>query len=106
EAWIFIPSDATPRNESIIAYGSSWKFGLRDSAVVAFTLYGVIDAQVGLLPPLDTWTHVAATWEPGVGVTFFHDGVNVGFLEETRPMRAPLNDFLAVGGSSNFTEPV
>lgn len=106
EAWAFIPVDSEPRNESIVAYGGSWKFGLRSNGTVAFTLYGVIDAEVGAIPPLGTWTHLAAVWQPGVGVTFYIDGSEMGFFEETRPMRAPSNDYLVVGGSSAFTEPV
>lgn len=106
EAWIHIPEDAVPRNEAIVSYGNNWKFGLRNTGVVAFTLYGVIDADIGLLPPLGVWTHIAAVWEPGVGVSFYQDGAYYGFIDETRPMRAPSNANLTVGGSSTFTEPV
>ncbi|MBX3747212.1 MAG: LamG domain-containing protein [Verrucomicrobiae bacterium] len=106
EAWIYLPEDAVPRNEAIVSYGNNWKFGLRSSGFIAFTLYGVIDADIGLLPPLGVWTHVAVTWEPGVGVSFYQDGAYFGFLDETRPMRAPSNANLTVGGSSTFTEPV
>jgi hypothetical protein len=106
EAWVFIPSDAVPRNESIVAYGNSWKFGMLSTGSVGFTLYGVIDADAGVLAPFDTWTHIAAAWEPGVGVTFYLNGVEAGFVEETRAMAAPANSYLAVGGSSALTEPV
>ncbi len=106
EAWIRIPADAVPRNESIIAFGGSWKFGLRASGYVAFTLYGVADVESQILPDLDQWNHVAAVWEPGVGVTFYWNGIDYGFVEQTGAMNAPGNNRLVVGGSSAFTEPV
>lgn len=105
EAWILIPEDAVPRPEGIAGFGSSWKFGLLPNGNVGFTLFGVVDGDSGILPSLGVWTHVAATWVPGESITFFVDGVAQTVLEETRPMRAPLNTWLGVG-SGGLIEPV
>jgi hypothetical protein len=105
EAWILIPEDAVPRPEGIAGFGSSWKFGLLPNGNVGFTLFGVVDGDSGILPSLGVWTHVAVTWVPGESITFFVDGVAQTVLEETRPMRAPLNNYLGVG-SGGLIEPV
>lgn len=105
EAWIFIPPDAPARAEGIIGSVGSWKLGMRPDGQLAFTLYGVADVNSGLFPALGVWTHVAAVWEPGVGVTYYIDGVNLSFIPETGNMRAPVNTWLGIG-SGGVGEPV
>lgn len=107
EAWIFIPEGAIPRYEAIVGYGDTWKLGLTAAGEIAFTLRTVADVSVvGLVPPIGVWTHVATVWEPGVGVTFYVDGVDSGFVAETRGLRAPVTPYLGIGGNGALSEPL
>lgn len=106
EAWINIPSTAAPRAEGIAGFGGSWKLGFRPDGRLAFTMFGVVDATVDVYPTLlDAWIHVAAVYEPGVGITYYMDGFEMAFFEETRPMRAPVHDWLGIG-SGGTGEPI
>jgi len=69
---------------------------VENSGQIIFTLFGVVDIFSGYFLTPDVWQHVAVTWEPGVGVTFYLDGVPV-FIEETRPMIPFVNNFLNLG---------
>jgi hypothetical protein len=101
EVWVKLPPDAIPRPEGIVGYGGQWKLGLLPSGNVGFTLYGVVDIDSGILPPLDEWFHIAASWDPGVGVTFFYNGVAASYVEETRAMRAAVHSWLGLGSGGN-----
>jgi hypothetical protein len=104
EAWIYIPADSAPRGEGITGYGGSWKLGIRPDGQLAFTLFGIIDADSGYYPPTGVWTHVAAVVEPGVGITYYGDGVSVGFVAVTDNVRAA--NYTSIGlGSAGFGEP-
>ena len=105
EAWVQIPVGATPRYEGIVGYGNSWKLGLNDTGELTFTLFGVADIFSGTFPAQGAWTHVASVWEPGVGVRYFIDGVDVGFIEQTGAMRAPTGGIVGIG-SAGLGEPV
>jgi hypothetical protein len=105
EAWIKIPETAAARAEGIVGFGGSWKFGLRPDGRVAFTLFGVVDATVDIFPPLGSWVHLAAVWQPGVGITYYVGGVETATFPETRPMRAPQNNVLGIG-SGGTGEPI
>jgi hypothetical protein len=95
EGWIKHSSTAPLQFQGIMAYGSSVKLGLASGQLI-FTLFGVVDIFSGILVPADEWHHVAAVWEPGVGVTFYLDG-SPTFIEETRPARAVANNLLNLG---------
>src|SRR5690606_26382036 len=58
-----------------------------------------------IYPVIGAWTHLAATWEPGVGITYFVDGVEAAFFEETRPMRVPQHNYIGIG-SAGTAEPI
>jgi hypothetical protein len=73
EAWVKHDSGSTRQYEGIMAYGNAYKLGLNNSELI-FTLFGVVDVSSGWYLNPDTWHHVAAAWEPGVGVTFYLDG--------------------------------
>jgi hypothetical protein len=75
EAWVRIPETAAARAEGIVGFGNSWKLGFRPDGRLAFTMFGVVDATVDVFPLLGTWTHLAAVWDPGVGITYFVDGI-------------------------------
>ncbi|MBL9127833.1 MAG: LamG domain-containing protein [Verrucomicrobiales bacterium] len=95
EGWVKRDSTSTTTYEGIMGYGGAYKLGLQSSQII-FTLFGVVDIGSGLTLPNDEWHHVAAAWEPGVGVTFYLDGAS-SFVEETRAVGPFLNTFLNLG---------
>lgn len=95
EAWAKRDLSSTLQYEGIMAYGGAYKLGLNNSELI-FTLFGVVDISSGLFLNPDQWHHVAAAFEPGVGVTFYLDGGSV-FVEETRAMGAILNNYFNIG---------
>ncbi len=95
EGWIKRDSTSVNTYEGVLGYGGAYKLGLQDSQLI-FTLFGVVDIASGIAVPNDAWHHVAAAFEPGVGVTFYLDGSPV-FVEETRAMGAFLNNYLNLG---------
>ena len=96
EAWVKWDGTDPDQYSGIMAYGGSYKLGV-DSGQIIWTLFGVVDVYSGHLLPADgTWHHVAAAYEPGVGVTVYLDGIG-NFVEETRPMRAFGNNWFAIG---------
>lgn len=105
EAWVLIPAGATPRPEGFVGYGNSWKLGLSGNGDLTFTLFGVADIFSGVFPTQGVWTHLAAVWEPGLGVRYFVDGVDVGFIDQTGAMRVPQNALMGVG-SAGLGEPI
>jgi hypothetical protein len=106
EAWVKIPYTAAARAEGIVGFGNSWKLGFRPDGRLAFTMFGVVDATADVYPQVGVWTHIAAVWEPGVGITCYVDGANVAFFPETRPMRAAQNTFLGIGSAGTSGEPI
>jgi hypothetical protein len=105
EAWVKIPETAAARGEGIAGFGNSWKLGFRPDGRLAFTLFGVVDATVDVYPTVGVWTHIAATWEPGVQIKYFVDGAEVATFPETRAMRAAQTPILGVG-SAGTSEPI
>ena len=99
ETWVKIDPTDTRAYEGLIAYGSSYKMGLQNGALV-FTLYGIVDMPSGITVPLGEWHHVASAWEPGVGVTFYIDGVSVANVADTSAMRAFGNNLLSIGAET------
>ncbi len=98
EAWVYIPPIGT-NTPGIVAYGSSYKMGLR-GGVHVFTLFGLKDITNNAVPFIadSVWTHLVTAWEPGVGVHFYVDGVH-SFTEYTNSAvaRTPLNNILSIG---------
>lgn len=95
EAWVKHDGTSARQYEGIMAYGSSYKLGL-DTSQLIFTLFGIVDVYSGLTLTPDEWHHVAAAWEPGVGVTFYLDGATT-FVPDANAMRAFANNFFAIG---------
>jgi hypothetical protein len=99
ETWVFIdPNLPAKTAEGFIAYGNSFKMGML-SGVQVFTLYGIVDVRndaAGAVPA-GQWVHLAAAWDPGVGVHFYVDGVEY-FVEDTHTAaRPPLHNYLSLG---------
>lgn len=95
EGWVKRDSASAAQYEGIIGYGGAYKLGLNNSELI-FTLFGVVDISSGFILPSDEWHHVAAAWEPGVGVTFYFDGV-ASYVDETRASNPFVNNFLNLG---------
>jgi hypothetical protein len=96
ETWVRWDGSDFDQYNGILSYGNSYKLGL-DSGQIIWTLFGVVDAPSGHVLPADNlWHHVAAVYEPGVGVTVYLDGVP-SFVEELRPMRAFSSNWLSIG---------
>ncbi len=106
EAWIFITDGTTFRPMGITGYGRSWKMGILANGDLAFTLYGVADVDSGVFVPQGSWQHVAAAWTPGVGITFFLNGVEMATVPETRALTPPINSYLGVGAAGLSGEPI
>lgn len=109
EAWVNIDPNNVRQYEGVLAYGSSYKLGLNNGELI-FTLFGIVDIRSAIMVPLGEWHHLAAVWEPGVGVTLYLDGGSQAggleaFVAETRMPRAPLNTMLGVG-SEGLANPI
>jgi hypothetical protein len=91
ESWVYIdPATPAKAAEGILAYGNSYKMGLR-SGIQVFTLYGKVDVVNNAAGPIPAgqWVHLAAAWEPGTGVHFYVDGVE-SFVEDTNTVSRPI----------------
>ncbi len=98
ETWIFIDTSTPAKSaEGIIAYGQSYKLGMKGGQQV-FTLYGIADITntMGGYVPAGAWAHVAAAWDPGVGVHFFINGIE-NFEANTNTARPVLHHYLSLG---------
>lgn len=96
EAWIKPDLNDTRTLEGILGYGNILKMGIMNSGQLVFTLFGIVDIQSGMYLSYGEWHHVAAVWEPGVGVTMYLDG-SPSFVAETRSPLAPTSAFLSIG---------
>lgn len=99
ETWTWIDPDFPGKPaEGILAYGGSYKMGLRNGSQV-FTLYGIVDIvnnTAGVIP-VGEWVHLAAAWEPGVGVHFFVNGEESFEPNTNTVARATQHNFLSLG---------
>ena len=99
EAWINRDSINNRTYEGLAAYGRSFKMGF-NKGQFHFTLYGIVDVFSGIYPSLGEWHHVATVFQPGVGVTFYLDGVSMTNVAEIRLPRAFQNNFLTIGAEN------
>ncbi len=98
EAWIWQDFASTAVAQGIVAYGGSWKMGLIDGYHV-FTLFGKVDITNtvgGKLAP-GFWYHLAAAWDPGVGVHFFINGLDSFEANTTTTARPVTHNYLSIG---------
>lgn len=97
ECWININGAFFKPAEGIVAYGGSYKMGMRGGQQV-FTLFGIADITntVAGLIPTDTWVHLAAAWEPGVGVHFYVNGVSNFTAHTAMSARPTLHNYLSI----------
>jgi hypothetical protein len=101
EAWVKINGSFGKPTEGIVAYGNSYKMGLKGGRQV-FTLFGFADITNvlgGAIAP-DQWVHLAAVWTPGTGVDFYVDG-NHNFVANTNTRaRAIQHTYLSLGSEN------
>jgi hypothetical protein len=103
EAWVRWDGSDPDRYNGIMGYGFSYKLGL-DNGQIIWTLFGIVDVNSGHFLPADgAWHHVAAAYEPGVGVTVYLDGVGI-FTAETRSMRAFGHNYFSIGAENLGTQ--
>jgi len=99
EAWI-CKSESDKGIEDFMRLGDTIKFGVNADKVFQTTFLGVVDINSTITVQDDVWTHLAAVWEPGVGVTFYENGVQKGFTEATGKPNAYVNNTVSLGGDA------
>lgn len=103
EAWFKL--DGLNSSNGIAAYGQTYKMGVNDGYLV-WTFYGIEDVFSAVAVSSDgAWHHAAASWEPGVGVTFFFDGKQADYKETANMPRAAIDNALFVGSETNGGSP-
>jgi hypothetical protein len=103
EAWV--KADNVSGAQDFVRYGNSFKVGFNNGNLL-FTALGVSDVYAGVNLTVDgLWHHVAYAWEPGSGITYYLDGVEVAFTEFTGTNRDLQNNLLAIGSSHTGTSP-
>ncbi len=101
EVWLY-PEEPVTDWTGLVQYGQSgqgYKIGIRGNGEFLFTLLGVVDVSTSMIyiEPDGEWHHLAAIWEPGIGVTFYHNGEEMDFVSETRDMIVPAAKELWIG---------
>ena len=76
EAWVNVDAERVGDYEDYFRLANVFKIGADTNHCFEVTLLGVEDipSKVIQMTAGGGWTHVAATWEPGVGVTFYQNG--------------------------------
>ncbi|MCK9314667.1 MAG: hypothetical protein M0Q48_00780 [Verrucomicrobia bacterium] len=90
ETWLYIDPLNDKTYEGFFTYGNTIKLGCDNNHNLVFTMYGVVDVVSQIMPYPGQWTHVAAVWEPGVGVKFYENGILMDDIAETGAAGAPL----------------
>lgn len=108
EVWLY-PEEEVTFWTGLVQYGQlgeGYKIGIRYEKEFVFTLLGSVDISTRsiLIEPDGQWHHLAAVWEPGIGVTFYHNGEETDYIEQSRGMIVPIIKELWIGseyGPSN-----
>lgn len=98
EAWVKINGAYSKSTEGIVAYGNSYKMGLKSGRQV-FTLFGLADVTNSVAGgiPADEWVHLAAVWTPGTGVDFYVNDAH-NFVAYTNLAARPIqHTYLSMG---------
>ena len=85
EAWVNVDAERVGDYEDYFRLANTFKIGADTNHCFEVTLLGVEDirSKVIQMTAGGGWTHVAAVWKPGVGVTFFQDGYEMDSVEST-----------------------
>ena len=102
EAWVKVDAERTTNYEEYFRIGNTFKMGANNDHFFEVTLCGVVDIPSGVVQMSagGDWSHVAAIWDPGVGVTFFQDGFITDFVEATKLPSAYGNNIISVGSDN------
>ncbi len=101
ETWVHLDAFSVAKNnEGLIGYGQSYKLGMKGGWQV-FTLFGIRDITNSAAPvPAGRWTHLAAAWEPGVGVHFYIDGLHNLVADTTLAAMPVRHHFLTIASEN------
>ena len=85
EAWVNVDAERVSDYEDYFRLANTFKIGADTNHCFEVTLLGVEDipSRVIQMTAGGGWTHVAAVWKPGVGVTFYQDGYERDKVEST-----------------------
>ena len=104
EAWVYRSVDAGDDYEDFFRIGNTVKVGLTKTKTFEMTYLGKADIYSDLIMDnTGTWMHIAAVAEPGVGVTFFKDGVEINKTEYSGSPRDYQNDVITLGADNACT---
>ncbi|MFH1739966.1 MAG: LamG domain-containing protein [bacterium] len=101
EVWLY-PEEQITDWTGLVQYGQwgqGYKMGIRGNGELLFTLLGVVDISTPtiVIEPDGQWHHLAVSYEPGAGVTFFHNGEETDWVEERHVMVTPTAKELWIG---------
>lgn len=101
EAWVK-PDAFSETWVDIFRYGNTLKMGWNNGNLI-FTFLGVVDIfpDIEIPVPVGEWSHVAATWEPGLGVVFYFNGEEITIIGEDRSPRDIAAPNLTIGWSGS-----
>ncbi|MBO7106668.1 MAG: immunoglobulin domain-containing protein [Verrucomicrobia bacterium] len=98
ETWVYIDPDSTKGYEGFATYGQTLKIGCTSDHYFVFTMSGVEDVKSSIpVDPINGWQHLAAAWTPGVGVTFYFNGMEWETIETTNMPRAAAKEVINGG---------
>ncbi|MBO4715433.1 MAG: immunoglobulin domain-containing protein, partial [Verrucomicrobia bacterium] len=106
ESWVYRAVDGQGDYEDFIRIGNSIKVGLRNDKIFQGTFLGIVDLNTTTTVETGVWYHLAAAWEPGVGVHFYVNGEDAGTVADDRAPRAFQNTLMTLaadnGGGCKF----
>lgn len=100
EAWIY-KATSEKTYEDFFRVANSVKIGMNKNKIFQLTFLGVADCNSEITIADNEWVHVAAEWEPGVGIHFYKNGEFVNTYPTTGTPHVAENLFVTIG-SDNF----
>ena len=98
ETWVYIDPASEKSIEGFVSYGKTLKIGCTSDHYFVFTMSGVEDVKSSIpVDPVNGWQHLAAAWTPGVGVTFYFNGMEWETIETTNMPRAAAKEVINGG---------
>ncbi|MBO7107403.1 MAG: immunoglobulin domain-containing protein, partial [Verrucomicrobia bacterium] len=95
ETWVYIDPASEKSIEGFVSYGKTLKIGCTSDHYFVFTMSGVEDVKSSIpVDPVNGWQHLAAAWTPGVGVTFYFNGMEWETVETTAMPNAPTKEIV------------
>ncbi|MBO4715189.1 MAG: leucine-rich repeat protein, partial [Verrucomicrobia bacterium] len=103
EAWINVDAERVSSYEDYFRLANTFKIGADHYHRFEVTLCGIVDITSDAIEMTagTGWTHVAAVWEPGVGVTFFQDGIEKDKVTISNYANDYRSNILSVGSDNS-----